>query len=169
MASAVTGPSTSTGAPTSVASAVPLPRLPDAPALEDGTAPGELILLVDDEVSVRRVVAKQLESHGYVVITADSGRSALAMLRNEAFDIRVVVSDVRMPEMTGIELVEAMVEERIDRPVLLVSGQMDAQLPRTWPENTVVRFLPKPLSGIALRRAVRELMTMTPRRERTNV
>jgi two-component system cell cycle sensor histidine kinase/response regulator CckA len=168
VASAVTGTSNPTVAPTNVTSSTPVSRRPDAVALEEGIAPGELILLVDDEVSVRRVVAKQLESHGYVVITADSGRSALAMLRNEAFDIRVVVSDVRMPEMTGIEMVEAMLAEHIDRPVLLVSGQMDAQLPRTWPADAVVRFLPKPLSGIALRRAVRELMAMAPRRERTN-
>jgi CheY-like chemotaxis protein len=133
-----------------------------------GAMAGDLILLVDDEVNVRRVVAKQLESDGYVVITADSGRSALAMLRNEAFDIRVVVSDVRMPEMTGLELVEAMAAEQIDRPVLLVSGQLDTQLPRAWPADTIVRFLPKPLSGMALRRAVRELITLAPRRERMN-
>ncbi len=154
--------------------------IPPSPALPQPVAPrpaadapvaaaaGDLILLVDDEESVRRVVAKQLEAHGYVVITASSGHSALSLLRNEALDVRVVVSDVRMPGMTGIELVSVMAAEQIDLPVLLVSGQMDTQLPHAWPADSVVRFLPKPLSGVALRRTVGELLACAPRRERTS-
>jgi two-component system cell cycle sensor histidine kinase/response regulator CckA len=121
------------------------------------------ILLVDDEEGVRRVVAKQIEASGYAVITAGSGHSALAMLRNPAFDIELVVSDVRMPEMSGIELVRVMVAEQIHRPVLLVSGQMDTQLPRSFATDATVRFLPKPLSGIALRRVIGELIDQASR------
>jgi len=139
----------------------------DAQPRRDGTV-GDLILLVDDEESVRSVVAKQLEANGYVVITADSGRSALAMLRNAAFNIRIVVSDVRMPEMTGIELVSAMASAQIDRPVLLVSGQLDTELPRSWPAGAIVRFLPKPLSGVALRRTVSELVSLATGSDQTS-
>ena len=128
---------------------------------------GQLILLVDDEESVRRVVAKQIEAIGYAVITAGGGHSALAMLRDPAFDIRLVVSDVRMPEMSGIELVRAMATEQIDRPVLLVSGQMDTQLPRSFDNDAIVRFLPKPLSGSALRRAIAALLDLASRADDT--
>ncbi|MES3032531.1 MAG: ATP-binding protein [Gemmatimonadota bacterium] len=123
---------------------------------------GDRILLVDDEESVRRVLARQLQSSGYVVLTASSGREALAVLRDPNADVRAVVTDVRMPEMTGIELVETMLAEQLDRPVLLISGQLDAQLPRTWPDGAVVHFLAKPLSGVALRRAVGALIAEAP-------
>jgi CheY-like chemotaxis protein len=124
----------------------------DAVITTTGT-PGQLILLVDDEESVRRVVAKQIEASGYAVITA--------------FDIRLVVSDVRMPEMSGIELVRAMATEQIHRPVLLVSGQMDMQLPRSFDNDAIVRFLPKPLSGSALRRAIAALLDLASRADDT--
>ena len=125
------------------------------------TAPviaGGRILLVDDEESVRRVLAKQLGVSGYIVITAESGQAALEFLRNAAADIRAVVSDVRMPDMTGIELVETMLAEQLDFPVLLISGQLDSELPRSWPDGAMVQFLAKPLSGDALRRGVGALL-----------
>ena len=136
-------------------------------AMDVASSASELILLVDDEEHVRKVVAKQLEASGYVVMTAESGHSALAMLRNPAFNIRAVVSDVRMPEMTGIELVTAMLAEQIDRPVLLVSGQMDTQLPSTWQDGGIIRFLAKPLSGVALRRMVGELVALGSRSDQS--
>ena len=122
---------------------------PVAPPLDTG----DVILLVHDEESVRRVVARQLEASGYPVLTTESGESALAIRRHDAVDSRDVGSDVCIPGMTGIERVFAMLAERIDRPVLLLSGQMDTQLPHRWPAGATVRFLPKPLRGMALRRA----------------
>jgi len=99
--------------------------------------------------------------------SCENSDSTDLLLRNPAFDIRHVVSDVRRPEMSGIELVRAMAAEQIDRPVLLVSGQMDTQLPRSFDKGAIVCFLPKPLSGIALRPAIAELLGLAFRPERT--
>lgn len=112
------------------------------------------ILLVDDDPSVRRVLARQLEVDGHVVMTAASGVEALDILRSASGVFAGVVSDVRMPGMTGVQLVEQIHAEGMKIPVLLVSGQLDQQLPREWATQGFVSFLPKPISGLALRRAV---------------
>jgi hypothetical protein len=61
-----------------------------------------------------------------------------------------------------------MASAQIDRPVLLVSGQLDTELPRSWPAGAIVRFLPKPLSGVALRRTVSELVSLATGSDQTS-
>jgi len=134
---------------------------PDAAAASaqpDVAQPAHAFLLVDDEESVRRVLARQLEANGHVVTTAASGIEALEILRSASGAIAGVISDVRMPGMTGVQLVEQMHAEGMEIPVLLISGQLDEQLPREWAAKAHVRFLPKPISGLALGRAVLELI-----------
>ena len=121
------------------------------------------ILLVDDDESVCRVVSRQLQGSGFVVLTAGCAEDALTMLRDPASAVSAVVSDVRMPGMSGVELVSTMIAEGIQRPVVLVSGMMDEKLPESWPETAQVRFLAKPLSGVALRRTVNDLLASRDR------
>jgi PAS domain S-box-containing protein len=102
--------------------------LVDAPADDTllGQAPlpagSETILLVEDESVVRETAARILERHGYRVLTARHGADALLVWRSAASDIQLVVTDLRMPEMGGQALVEALRAERPDVALVVMSG-----------------------------------------------
>ena len=81
------------------------------------------VLLVDDEEALRRAVARSLESAGFLVTHAATGAQALEALKGAAFD--VIVTDITMPEMTGLELLRAVRERDLDVPVILVTGYAD--------------------------------------------
>ena len=80
----------------------------------------EQILIVDDEDVVRANIAEFLESRGYVVDQAADGRAALEQLLAE--DYALVVTDIRMPEMDGIELLKRIVNERPETSVLIMTA-----------------------------------------------
>ena len=74
------------------------------------------ILLVDDDPGILRSYARVLERPGRVVETATSGKQAIELIRAAPFD--VVVSDVAMPEMGGLEFLRAVREHDLDIPVV---------------------------------------------------
>jgi len=78
------------------------------------------LLLVEDEASLRQVVAEQLAERGYVVTEADSGEAALARLADFAFD--VIVTDLRLPGIDGSAVVDAAVERYPDIVAIVVTG-----------------------------------------------
>jgi len=78
------------------------------------------ILVVDDEASMRDVLGKILTAEGYSVAQAGNGREALAALGNEPFDF--ILSDIRMPEMGGLELLKEIVSRRIPGTVIMMSA-----------------------------------------------
>jgi signal transduction histidine kinase len=86
---------------------------------------GETVLVVEDDASVRQVTVSTLEALGFSVMEASSGDEAAAMLRNSS-DVRVVLSDVKMPGMTGVELAQLIKEQWPSIRVLLTSGYVDA-------------------------------------------
>lgn len=83
------------------------------------------LLFVDDEADVLDILSRMFQRR-YRVLTAPNGRAALEILRTEAVD--VLVTDQRMPEMTGIDLVTAARAEGIDVTTLLLTAYTD---PRT--------------------------------------
>jgi len=78
------------------------------------------VLVIDDELVIRELVMEILESAGHDVTGADSAERALALLDTNEFDL--VVSDVVMPGLSGIELLEAVNAHRASLPVVLVTG-----------------------------------------------
>jgi DNA-binding NtrC family response regulator len=104
------------------------------------------ILVVDDDPEVREILAETLIEFGYAVEQAGSGEDALPMLRNRP-DIRMVISDVRMPGMSGLELVVEAQAMRPDLRVILMSGYF-------LPQPVAVRFLKKPFHMQELASAV---------------
>jgi two-component system, NtrC family, response regulator PilR len=78
------------------------------------------VLIVDDERSMRDFLKILLEKEGHKVAIAESGKRALDILDNQQVD--VIVSDIRMPGMTGIELLEAVKEESPDLPVIMITA-----------------------------------------------
>ena len=98
----------------------------------EGSAPGnaESILVVDDEPTVRRFASRVLREAGYGVKEAVDGLEALALIRSGVMDLGVVVSDIVMPRMNGVELLRSLSLERPRLPVILMSGFDMNQLTR---------------------------------------
>ena len=103
---------------------------------------GAKLLIVDDDQDVRSVVEDTLVDAGYRVLQAVGGAQALALLDDHP-SLRVMISDVRMPGMSGIELAEAAVRRRPDLRVIFISGFVD-QVGLRWP------FLRKPFRSSTL-------------------
>ena len=108
------------------------PALPEtgetaAPQLEAPSprGHGELILLVDDEPALCRVVELALEKYGYRVVTAMEGREALALFASQSTDIRAVITDMMMPGTDGPELVRALRQLNAQLPILGMTGLAD--------------------------------------------
>ncbi|MBA3347477.1 MAG: response regulator [Actinobacteria bacterium] len=78
------------------------------------------ILVVDDEHLVRNLTVQVLERAGYDVVSASDAQSALALLEDDAVDL--VVSDVVMPGLSGVELLNELRDRCPDLPVLLMTG-----------------------------------------------
>lgn len=79
------------------------------------------ILALDDEPHMRRLLEISLRQAGYEPIVAENGWAALSILRDDNVDL--VVSDLHMPVMDGLKLLEAMRKENIDTPVIIVTAQ----------------------------------------------
>ena len=79
------------------------------------------ILVVDDEQEVREIIAEGLELAGYNVLQAKSGEDALQILDRRP-DLRLVVSDVRMPGISGIELAKSIFATGRQLKIILISG-----------------------------------------------
>src|SRR5687768_12323286 len=94
----------------------------DAPARGVAAEPGR-VLLVDDQPELRRLFYRTLTKAGHLVAMAANGRMAVELVAQRSFD--VVISDVRMPDMGGVELLQALHAQDPDLPVLLVSGSPD--------------------------------------------
>ena len=108
------------------------------------------LIVIDDDPDVRSTVAGFLVDAGYCVIEAEGGEQALTML-NEHASLRMMISDIRMPKMSGIELAEQAVRQRPKLRVILISGFTDQ--PHKWP------FLRKPFRSSTLCNLVaREMM-----------
>ena len=92
---------------------------------------GAKLLVVDDDQDVRLVVEDTLVDAGYRVLQAEGGAQALVLL-DEHPSLRVMISDVHMPDMSGTALAEEAVRRRPDLRVILISGFIDQVRPR-WP------------------------------------
>jgi EAL domain-containing protein (putative c-di-GMP-specific phosphodiesterase class I) len=109
------------------------------------------ILAVDDEPSVLSLLARVLEP-SFEVVTCSRGIDAVAQISQGGFS--AVISDVRMPGMTGLDLLRAIREHDADLPVLLVTGQPSWEGAAEAIEYGVFRYLPKPFDLEGLRDTV---------------
>jgi two-component system cell cycle sensor histidine kinase/response regulator CckA len=133
--------------PSSVASREP------GPDEEPAVGAGELVLLVDDEASIRQMAREVLEEFGFTVITADGGREALALFQERRSEVRVIVTDLAMPEMDGVSLIRAL--RKIDDKVAIVasSGVIEGAPLETGADA----LLAKPYTALQLVDLVRSL------------
>ena len=83
---------------------------------------GAAVLVVDDEGAVRRFTVRILEREGYGVFEARDGQEALDLVRGGTTAFEVVVSDIVMPRLNGVELMQALASSHPDLPMILMSG-----------------------------------------------
>ncbi|MGE0323415.1 MAG: EAL domain-containing protein [Polyangiaceae bacterium] len=103
------------------------------------------VLLVDDEPALLKALARHLEYEGIEVKTCESAAKALELLDAERFD--VVVSDIAMPTMSGVELLRAVKSSRRHLPVILITGAPDVRTAVQALELGAFKYLLKPIDS----------------------
>jgi CheY-like chemotaxis protein len=112
------------------------------------------VLVVDDHAHAREVISRLLEAEGYGVVIAANGAEAIQALERNA-GIGAVVTDVSMPDMTGVELTYYVRDHYPNLPIAIVSGDI-GELERSVVARAGVPFLKKPVHAEALYAAIRE-------------
>lgn len=118
----------------------------------------ELILLVDDDRSVREMISVALVKKGYRVMSTGDGQDALRLLRDKQDSVRLVLSDVVMPRMSGVELASRVRELCPRLPILLMSGYMTDQLQEYRQRNEEWPLIQKPFAFAELFHEIRQLL-----------
>src|SRR5687767_10214802 len=116
--------------------------------------PERLVLLVDDDDSVRRVAAQSLRKMGFRVVEATDGRAALLILEKSDDVVELILSDVRMPGLSGDQLADIVSQRWPHLPVLLTSGHFSSA-------DDGHQVLPKPYSRAQLARAIAQVLPAT--------
>jgi len=123
----------------------------------EGLGGSETVLLVDDNALVRKVSRRVLEQYGYKVLEAEDAHKALMVSEQHQGLIELMVTDVVMPEMSGLELAERLQPLRPEVKVLYMSGYTDKAIDHRILEQGV-NFVAKPFSPEGLARKVREVI-----------
>lgn len=120
-------------------------------------APEGRVLVVDDEPTVRRFAARVLEEEGYLVQQAEDGAEALALLQGDGMGVDCVVSDVVMPRLNGVELLQAVSLQHPGLPFILMSAYGSVQLAERGIASPCA-VLPKPFDPDRLLGEVRRCL-----------
>ncbi len=116
------------------------------------------MLLVEDHVNLRKLVADGLESTGYRVLAAASGGEALAIASAHAGPIELLITDLVMPKMDGIELAAKLEPGRPQMKVLCISGYTEASLVGDRRPGPRIHFLSKPFTPDELAKKIRLIL-----------
>ncbi len=131
------------------------PSSPPAVRSESVAGGDETVLLVEDDRAVRGAVARILAELGYAVIEASNGAEALRELEKGRSAVDLVISDVVMPRMGGLELLARARDTKPDIPFLFSTGYADGTLRDQLSRQTSVSFIAKPFRLEEIARSVR--------------
>jgi two-component system response regulator HydG len=106
--------------------------------------PDQTVLVVDDEADIREICSEALLDAGYAVLTAASAREARALLDSEIVDI--VLTDLAMPEITGLGLLRMVKERHIDAGVILITGHATVDTAVEALKNGAYDYIAKPFT-----------------------
>ena len=134
---------------------LPSPAQAEQPARSTGH---EVVLLVEDEDSVRSLLRESLEAYGYTVLEARGGNEALGVARQAQPHLDLLVTDMIMPQMNGSELAERLCADRPNLRVLYITGYNDRELVIPAGSEFRLELLRKPFTGREFARVVRDLL-----------
>jgi CheY-like chemotaxis protein len=127
-------------------------NLPNASLVGVAAAPRIIakrnILVCDDDADIRDLLQMALEDEGYAVATANNGEDALRVMKLQAFDI--IFTDYKMPDMNGLEFVQAVRQFNPLMPIIVVSGASSRKLIKEFFKFGVGEFIDKPFSNDAV-------------------
>jgi two-component system response regulator GlrR len=103
------------------------------------------VLLVEDQAILLQLMSMELQMAGFDLATASNGLEALKVLEKQPID--VLVTDLYMPEMGGIELIEQMIEQYPDIPVIVLSASRYGDISRQLEAIGVFNFVDKPITA----------------------
>jgi two-component system, cell cycle sensor histidine kinase and response regulator CckA len=134
-----------------------LPSQADAP--QTGT---ETILIVEDEESVRKLVAVMLERSGYAVVMASGGEEAIRICQDHSVHLDLLITDLILPHIDGQEIARRAREHRPDLKTLFMSGYTEHAILRKGKFDEAAYFIQKPFTRAALTTKVREILGAAP-------
>lgn len=117
----------------------------------------ETVLVVDDNDDARKALCRTLEWHGYTVLETGVPEQAYAMSSEAGRKIDLLLTDVVMPEMSGVALAKEVIKHQPGARILFISGYTDREVPHDI-AGSVTGFLEKPITIQQLSRKVREML-----------
>ena len=123
----------------------------------------EVVLVVEDENSVRYIMARTLRECGYTVLEAAGGPQALEILQEQSAPVNLIIADVVMPQMSGRELAERVLERWPDVPTLFTSGYTGLFVVQRGLLDEGQEFIQKPIAPDMLAKRVREMLDKSAR------
>jgi PAS domain S-box-containing protein len=130
----------------------------DAPPVEPPRGRGELLMVVDDEASVRTVTRRTLEHYGYRVVLATDGADAIAAFVKHKAELALVITDLMMPVMDGSALVAVLRKMAPELPILAATGVQGGTSLQRVEALGVHQVLFKPYTARALLEAIRQAL-----------
>ncbi|MGO1767621.1 DNA-binding response regulator [Advenella sp. S44] len=118
--------------------------------------PSSIVYIVDDDEAVRDSLRWLLEANGYQVVAFDSGEKFLENYNPNV--ISVLIADVRMPGMSGLELQETLVARKATIPVVFITGHGDVPMAVSTMKKGAVDFLEKPFNEADLREIIARML-----------
>ncbi len=114
------------------------------------------VLVVDDEPDVRKVVRMSLEKAGYDVLEAEDGERAIATLKEGENNLLldVIISDIRMPNINGVEAIKYFQQEYPGKQLIVLTGFPDLDMATSFMKKGIVDYLVKPVEAEKLRASV---------------
>jgi CheY-like chemotaxis protein len=103
-----------------------------------------LILVVEDEPTMLRLVQEALEKAGHKVITAANGAAGLKSFQTNSAEIKLVITDLMMPKLNGVEMARMIRKESTSVPILFISGYADDLVFEDEVMRGPTMFMPKP-------------------------
>lgn len=132
----------------------PEPALAEAQIQAIPRGNGELVLVVDDERSIRQVTKATLSDYGYQVLTAADGMEAIALFDQNSDRVRLVITDMMMPLMDGAALIKSLQQIKPGVRILAVSGLIEGSAPPCAGADGTVTLLQKPFTAEKLLQTV---------------
>jgi two-component system cell cycle sensor histidine kinase/response regulator CckA len=146
-----------------------LPRIgraaaPAAPAPANAEMPAgrETVLLVEDDEAVRELARRVLRSLGYTLLEASDGQEALRLAAGHPGSIHLLLTDVVLPGMSGVDMAKQLIQARPGLKTLFMSGYTDNAIAHHGVLDPGIAFLQKPFGPMELARKVRAVLDAQP-------
>ena len=124
----------------------------------------ETVLVIDDELNIRELIAETLEADGYKVMQAETGARAVAVLASRPVDI--VLCDIQLPDTSGIELASRIRVQQENIPIVMVTALVDADKAIDALKLGVSDYITKPFNLETLSRSIRSILDKETERKR---